>query len=124
MDNSSSAYDNPFAAPKQQPLGKISVKLQTSEWLCKRMDNITLTEGYPSRASEASGLQKHQFVKVGKSQSKWYGLHTWGSESVKLTSSYSRIARSSSLPTPAPVSRPISLREKMGEVSLRVNIYM
>ena len=50
--SSSSADDNPFAAPKQQPLGRISVKLLTDEWLCKKMDkpNITLLEGYPSRA--------------------------------------------------------------------------
>ena len=55
VDNSSSsAVDNPFAAPKQQPLGKISVKLPTDEWLYRKMDklNITLVEGYPSRASE------------------------------------------------------------------------
>ena len=68
-NSTSSADDNPFAAPKQQPLGKISVKLPTDEWLCKKMDkvNITLVEGYPSRASEASDLQKDQFVKVSKS---------------------------------------------------------
>ena len=113
---SSSADDNPFQAPKQQPPGRISVKLPTDEWLCKKMDklNITLVEGHPSRASEAGGLQKDQFVKVGKSQAKWYGLHPssdksadtvsfWGSESVKRNSS--RIARSSGLATPAPASR-------------------
>ena len=66
---------------------------------------------YPSMASEAGSLQKDQFMKVGKSQSKWYGLHPnkqkptgsvsfWGSESVKLNSSYSRITRSSGLSTP------------------------
>ena len=38
--------------------------------------NITSVEGYPSRVSEASGLQRDLFVKVGKSQSKWYGLHS------------------------------------------------
>ena len=67
--SSSSADDNPFQAPKQQPLG--SVKLPTDEWLCQKMDklNVTPVEGYPSRASEADGLQKEQFVKVGKSQS-------------------------------------------------------
>ena len=78
MDNSSSsADDNLFQAPKQQPLGQISVKLPTDEWLCRKMDklNITLEEGYPSRALEASGLQKDQFVKVCRSQAKWYRLH-------------------------------------------------
>ena len=78
IDNaSSSTDDNPFAESKQQPLGRISAKLPTDEWLCKKMDklNITLVEGYPSGASEAGGLQKDQFVKVGRSQSKWCGLH-------------------------------------------------
>ena len=78
METSSSSADrNPFPAPKQQPLRTISVKLLTDKWLCKKMDklNITLVEGYPSRTSEASGLQKDQFVEVSRSQSKWYGLH-------------------------------------------------
>ena len=75
VDNSSTD-DNPFQAPKQQPLGRISVKLPTDEWLCRKMNklNITLVEGYPSRASEAGGFQKNQFVKVCRSQTKWYGL--------------------------------------------------
>ena len=71
IDNaSSSTDDNPFAASKQQPLGRISVKLPTDEWLCKKMDklNVILVEGYPSRG-EAGGLQKDQFVKVGRFQS-------------------------------------------------------
>ena len=120
MDTSSSADDNPFQAPKQQSLGRISVKLPTDEWLCCKMDKlyVTLVEGYQPRAS-ASGLQKDQFVKVGNSQSKWYRLHPstdktadtvsfWENESVNLNSSYSRIARSSDLSTPAPASRPLS----------------
>ena len=75
--SSSSADDNPFQAPKQQPLGRISVKLPTDKWLYQKMDklNVTLVEGYLSRASEAGGLQKDQFLKVGKSQSKRYRLH-------------------------------------------------
>ena len=122
MDNSSSSADNyPFQAPKQQPLGRISVKLPSDEWLYRKMDKlkVTLVEGYPSRASEAGGLQKDQYVKVGKSQLKWYGLQPstdktvdtvslWGNELVELNSSYSRIARSSGLATPAPASRPLS----------------
>ena len=77
--------------------------------------NITQVEDYPSRASEAGGLQKDQFVKVGRSKAKWYGLHPstdkpadtvsfWESESLKLNSSYSRIAHPLGLATPAPVS--------------------
>ena len=43
----SSAEDNPFAAPKQQPVGKVSVNLPTDYWLCRKMDglNLTLTQG-------------------------------------------------------------------------------
>ena len=110
--SSSSADDNPF----QAPVSRISVMLPTDEWLCRKMDklNVTLVEGYPSRASEAGGKQKDQFVKVGKSQSKLYGLHSstdktadtvsfWGNESVKQNSSYSRIACSSGLSTPTKI---------------------
>ena len=117
----SSSEDNPFAAPKQQPAGKTSVNLPTDDWLCRKMDrlNLTLVQGYPSRSSEAGGLQRDQFVKHGKSQGKWYGLHPsqdkpagtvsyWHSESAKLNSTYSRVARSSGLTSPAPSSRTFS----------------
>ena len=73
----SSSEDNQFAAPKQQPTGKISVNLPTDDWLCRKMDrlNLTLVHGYPSRSSEAGGLQRDQFIKPVKSKVKWYGLH-------------------------------------------------
>ena len=73
MDNSSSAADeNPFQAPKWQPLGRIIVKLPRDECLCREMEknNVILVEGYPSKPSEAGGLQKDQYVKVGKSHLK------------------------------------------------------
>ena len=38
--NTSSAGDNPFAAPKQQPAGKVT--LPTDEWLCRKMDGMNL----------------------------------------------------------------------------------
>ena len=62
----SSAEDNPFAAPKQQPVGKVSVNLPTDNWLYRKMDglNLTLVQGYPSRSSE-----------TGESCAKWYRLH-------------------------------------------------
>ena len=65
MDTAASrSDDNPFAGPKTQPTGKVSVSMRTDEWLCSKMGklNITLTEGYPSRSSEAGGLLKDQFV--------------------------------------------------------------
>ena len=107
MDSAlSSSEDNPFAAPKQQPTGKISVNLPTDDWLCRKMDrlNLTLVQGYPSHSSEAGGLQKDQFIKPAKSQVKWYGLHPsqdksagsvsfWHSEPAKLNSTYSRVCQ-------------------------------
>ena len=60
----STSDDNPFAGPKTQPTGKVSVNMPVDEWLCKKMGklNLTLVEGYPSRSSEAGGLLKDQFV--------------------------------------------------------------
>ena len=56
--------DNPFAGPKFQPAGKVSVRLPTDEWLCNKMAklNVALVEGYPSRSSEAGGLLRDQYV--------------------------------------------------------------
>ena len=119
--NTSSADDNPFAAPKQQPVGKVGVNLSTDDWLCREMDglNLTLTQGYPSRSSETGGLQRDQFVKHSKSHAKWYWLHPnkdrlagsvsfWHCYSAKLNSAYSWIARSCGLTSPAPTSRTLS----------------
>ena len=53
-------------------------------------------------------------MKPSKSQVKWYGLHpsqdrpSPGIVTARLNSTYSRIARSSGLTLPAPVSHPIS----------------
>ena len=58
-----SAEDNPFAGPKLQTPGKISVQLPTDGWLYRKLSklNLTLTDGYPSRSAEAGGLQRDQF---------------------------------------------------------------
>ena len=98
--------DNPFAGPKTVTTGKVSVKIPTEEWLCRKLRklNLTLVEGYPSHGSEAGGLAKDVFLRPARSQSKWYGLHTnpkadplnvstWSIDASKLNSSYSRIAR-------------------------------
>ena len=63
--------DNPFAGPKLQAPGKVSVNLPTDEWLCNKLSklNITLVQGYPSRTAEAGTLQRDQFVRPAKSQS-------------------------------------------------------
>ena len=79
---------------------------------------MTLTEGYPTRSSEAGGLLKDQFLRPAKSQSRWYGLYsdhkvdssnvnTWSTDASKLNSYFSRITRQSGL-LPPPASRHLS----------------
>ena len=121
----SKSEDNPFADPKAQPTGKVSVTMPTDEWLCSKMGklNLTLTEGYPSRSSEAGGLLKDQFVRPPKSQSKWYNfvptpqksdqetgktVHTWSTDASKVNSSYSRIAKAAGIASTPPASCQIS----------------
>ena len=43
----SSADDNSFAAPKQQPAGKISVNLPTDSWLCHKKDILLRYNSLP-----------------------------------------------------------------------------
>ena len=124
VDNTiATSDDNPFAGPKTVTPGKVSVRMPTEEWLCKKLGklNLTIAEGYPSRGSEAGGLAKDVFLRPPRSQSKWYGLHTdqkpdpskvsaWHTDAVKLNSSYSRIARYTGLGSTPPASRRISQR--------------
>ena len=61
VDNTTATSDdNPFAGPKTVTPGKVSVRMPTEEWLCKKLGklNLTIAEGYPSRGSEAGGLAK------------------------------------------------------------------
>ena len=115
----SSSDDNPIAGARVQPTGKVSVKLPVDDWLCRKMDklNLTITEGYPARNTDTSGLLKDQFVKPPK-PSRWYGMHadrgdsdsttvyTWSPEPAKLNHSFSRVAHRS-FPS-APPSRAFS----------------
>ena len=71
MDTAASTSDNnPFAGPKTQPTGKVSVRMPIDEWLCRKMGklNLTLVEGYPSRSSEADS-QTSLFVQTDPKQS-------------------------------------------------------
>ena len=54
----SSAEDNPFAAPKQQPVSKVSINLPIDDWLYRKMDslNLTLVQGDLSRSSGTWGF--------------------------------------------------------------------
>ena len=114
--------DNPFAGPKAQPMGKVSVNMPTDEWLRRKMGklNLTLVEGYPSRSSEAGGLLKDQFVQPARSQTTWYGFvstkrkvilewrSSWSTGTSKVNSTYSRIARAAGIASTPPASRQIS----------------
>ena len=117
----STSDDNPFAGPKTVTPGKVSVKMPTEDWLCRKLAklNLTLVEGYPSRGSEAGGLAKDVFLRPARTQSKWYGLHSdpkaessqissWNIDASKLNSSYSRIAKYTGLSSTPPASRRVS----------------
>ena len=121
MDTATSTSDNPFAGPKTQPAGKVSVRMPTDEWLCRKMGklNLTLVEGYLSHSSEASGLLKDQFVRPAKSQARWYGLFcdqqktesgtgkavsSWSTDASKVNSTYSHIARAVGIASTPPAS--------------------
>ena len=120
--NAGTSDDNPFAGPKLQTPGKVSVQLPMDEWLCKKLSklNLTLVDGYPSRCTEAGGLQRDQFVKPHRSQAKWYGCYSehkrdiaetvssWNTDSSKLNSAYLRIARQAGITSSPPQSRTIS----------------
>ena len=122
MDSTASTSDdNPFAGPKTVTPGKVSVKMPTEDWLCRKLAklNVTLVEGYPSCGSEAGGLAKDVFLRPARTQSKWYGLHTdpktessqissWNTDASKLNSSYGRIAKYTGLSSTPPASRRIS----------------
>ena len=115
---SSTADDNPFAGARVRPTGKVSLKLPVDDWLCRKMSslNLTLTDGYPTRNTDNTGLLRDQFIKTPRS-SRWYGMHaekdsesttvrTWSPDPAKLNHSFSRVARRN-LPT-APPSRAFS----------------
>ena len=106
---------------KKKTMGKASVNLPTDNWLYRNMDglNLTFTQGYLSRSSEAGGLQRDQFVKHSKFHAKWYVLHPnqdrltgsvsfWHCDSAKLNNAYSWIAKSSRLRSLAPTSHTLS----------------
>ena len=113
--------DNLFAGPKTPVPGKVSVQMPTEDWLCKKLEklNTTLVEGYPFRGSEAGGLAKDVFQRPAKSQSKWYGLFSnhkvdpsaissWCTDTSKLKSSSSRIARHWAVLYPTSITQDIT----------------
>ena len=68
---SSSLDDNPFADTRTQHTGKGSVKIPVDDWLCRKFENLTVEEGYPSCSSENAGMNRDQFRKPPKTLT-WY----------------------------------------------------
>ena len=119
FDSSSSEQDdNPFAGAKSHIPGKVSVKVPVDDWLCWKFEklNITVQEGYPSRASETAWLVRDQFVKPPRTL-KWYDMcadkkdfsrskvFLWTNQPARLNSSFPRIANHSLLLQPPDLSR-------------------
>ena len=68
--------NNPWKGIPKRP-ARISVAMPPDDWLCQKLEklNTVVAEGYPSRAQDSARLKNDQFVKVPKSQSRWYQMH-------------------------------------------------
>ena len=117
--------NNPWRGKHPRKPARISVAMPPDDWLCQKLEklNTTVAEGYPSRAQDAAGLKKDQFVKIPKSQSRWYQMYTvrqegphrpgknlfsWTGSEAKVNSQFPRIIKASSYSPSGPPSRPIS----------------
>ena len=69
--------NNPWMGKNPNKPTRISVAMPPDDWLCQKLErlNLTVAEGYPSRSQDSAGLKRDQFVKVPKTQSKWYKMH-------------------------------------------------
>ena len=85
--------------------------------------NLYIIDGHVSHSGERGWLRTDQFLKVPKTQNRWYGLHPapnpvdtrpgkvvkfWSNDAPHLNSSCSRIAKPSGLTVTPPPSRPIA----------------
>ena len=117
--------NNPWKGKHTKRPTRISVAMPPDDWLCQKLErlNLTVAEGYPSRAQDSSGLEKDQFVKVPKSQSHWYttyklrseepirpgrSVFSWHNTEAKVNSQFPRITKASTYPSTGPPSRQIS----------------
>ena len=116
--------NNPWKGKVPRRPARVSVAMPPDDWLCQKLErlNTTVAEGYPSRSQDSSGLKKDQFIKMPKSQARWYQMHTlkpdttprpgksvfsWRNTEAKVNSQFPRITKASSYPPSGPVSRPI-----------------
>ena len=117
--------NNPWKGNNPRKPKRISVAMPPDDWLCQKLErlNLTVAEGYPSRSQDSAGLKRDQFIKVPKSQSKWYTMHllkpeglhrrgcsvfNWRNTESKVNSQFPRITRVSAYPSTGPPLRPIS----------------
>ena len=117
--------NNPWKGKNPKRPARISVEMPPDDWLCQKLErlNTVVAEGYPSRAQDSAGLKKDQFVKIPKSQARWYQMYTiqqdgphrpgrklfsWHNTEAKLNSQFPRITKASAYPATGPPSRPIS----------------
>ena len=117
--------NNPWKGKAPRRPARVSVAMPPDDWLCQKLErlNTTVAEGYPSRSQDSSGLKKDQFIKMPKSQARWYQMHTlkpdttprpgksvfsWRNTEAKVNSQFPRITKASSYPPSGLVSRPIS----------------
>ena len=117
--------NNPWKGKLPKRPARISVAMPPDDWLCQKLEklNTVVAEGYPSRSQDSAGLKKDQFVKVPKSQNRWYQMHmirpegphrpgktlfSWHNSEAKVNSQFPRIVKASAYPPTGPPSRPIS----------------
>ena len=117
--------NNPWKGKLPKRPARISVAMPPDDWLCQKLEklNTVVAEGYPSRSQDSAGLKKDQFVKVPKSQNRWYQMHmirpegphrpgktlfSWHNSEAKVNSQFRRIVKASAYPATGPPSRPIS----------------
>ena len=101
---------------------RISVAIPLDDWLYQKFErlNTVVAEGYPSRAQDSAGQKRDQFVKIPKSQSRWYQMHTikpdgphrpgktifsWHNTKAKVNSQFPLITWASAYPITGPASR-------------------
>ena len=95
------------------------------DWLCQKLErmNTAVAEGYPFRAQNLAGIKCDQFVKIPKSQSRWYQMHLMKPDGphrprrsmfnlhnseTEVNSQFPRITKASAYPPTSPPSQPIS----------------
>ena len=70
--------NNPWKRKNPKRPAHISVDMPPDDWLCQKLErlNTVVAEGDPSRAQDSAGLKRDQFIKVPKSQARWYQMYT------------------------------------------------